>query len=81
MKDIELFNDHFQNYKTYGIPKAQLIIAIFHTTLEKMPTGLIRLGTSEVITLTEKANLPERHSLIQTTILEYRSSCISAQRC
>ncbi len=22
-----LFNDHFQNYKTYGIPKAQLIIA------------------------------------------------------
>ena len=27
MKDIELYNDHFQNYKTYGIPKAQLIIA------------------------------------------------------
>ena len=27
MRDIELFNDHFQNYKTYGIPKAQLIIA------------------------------------------------------
>lgn len=27
MKDIELFNDHFQNYKVYGIPKAQLIIA------------------------------------------------------
>ncbi len=26
MKDVELFNDHFQNYKTYGIPKAQLII-------------------------------------------------------
>lgn len=24
---IELFNDHFQNYKTYGIPKAQLVIA------------------------------------------------------
>lgn len=23
----ELFNDHFQNYKRYGIPKAQLIIA------------------------------------------------------
>lgn len=25
--NIKLFNDHFQNYKTYGIPKAQLIIA------------------------------------------------------
>lgn len=24
---IELFNDHFQNYKTYQIPKAQLVIA------------------------------------------------------
>ncbi len=24
---MELFNDHFQNYKKYGIPKAQLIIA------------------------------------------------------
>lgn len=27
MERIELFNDHFQNFKTYGIPHAQLIIA------------------------------------------------------
>ena len=27
MNDIELYNDHFQNYKTYQIPKAQLVIA------------------------------------------------------
>lgn len=27
MKRIELFNDHFQNFKQYGIPHAQLIIA------------------------------------------------------
>ena len=27
MNRIDLFNDHFQNYKRYGIPKAQLIIA------------------------------------------------------
>ena len=27
MKDIELFNDNFQNWKSYQIPKAQLIIA------------------------------------------------------
>lgn len=26
MKDIEIFNDSFQNYKVYGIPKAQLIL-------------------------------------------------------
>lgn len=27
MQNIELFNDHFQNFKRYSIPKAQLIIA------------------------------------------------------
>lgn len=27
MKKVELFNDHFQNFKVYGIPHAQLIIA------------------------------------------------------
>lgn len=27
MDKIKLFNDHFQNYKVYGIPKAQLVIA------------------------------------------------------
>lgn len=26
MKRIELFHDHFQNYKVYGIPKAQLVL-------------------------------------------------------
>lgn len=27
MKDVELYNDNFQNWKTYQIPKAQLVIA------------------------------------------------------
>ena len=27
MKDLMLINDHFQNYKSYGLPKAQLVIA------------------------------------------------------
>ncbi len=27
MKNVEIFNDSFQNYKSYSIPKAQLIIA------------------------------------------------------
>lgn len=27
MDNIQLFNDHFQNYKRYSIPKAQLLIA------------------------------------------------------
>lgn len=39
MKDIELFNDHFQNYKTYGIPKAQLIIAYIPYNIGKDAYG------------------------------------------
>lgn len=27
MSTLQLFNDNFQNYKRYGIPKAQLVIA------------------------------------------------------
>ena len=27
MKKVELYNDHFQNFKVYGIPHAQLIIS------------------------------------------------------
>ena len=27
MERVELYNDHFQNYKVYGIPKAQFVIA------------------------------------------------------
>lgn len=27
MNEINLYNDHFQNFKRYGIPKAQLVIA------------------------------------------------------
>jgi len=29
MNRIEVFNDHFQNSKKYGIPKAQLLLRIF----------------------------------------------------
>ena len=28
MERIELYNDHFQNFKVYGIPHAQLIICV-----------------------------------------------------
>lgn len=36
----QLFNDHFQNYKSYGIPKAQLIIADIPYNISKKPTLL-----------------------------------------
>ena len=66
---IELYNDHFENAKRYGIPKAQLIVAdipynlgnnAYATTLCGMRVGIIR---------TEKANLQERVFLTPITIL------------
>ena len=36
---IELFNDHFQNFKKYGIPKAQLVIADIPYNLGKNAYG------------------------------------------
>lgn len=46
MKDIELFNNHFQNYKVYGIPKAQLIIADVPYNLGNNATPPILPGMS-----------------------------------
>lgn len=42
---IQLFNDHFQNYKRYGIPKAQLVIADIPYNLGKMHMHQARHGT------------------------------------
>lgn len=44
MGDIQLFNDHFQNFKQYGIPKAQLISLTSHTISGKMPMDRIPSG-------------------------------------
>ena len=45
MKDIKLINDHFQNYKAYQIPKAQLVIADIPYNIGRMLTALILHGT------------------------------------
>ena len=37
---IELFNDNFQNFKRYGIPKAQLVIADIPYNLGKLQQHL-----------------------------------------
>lgn len=41
MKKAELFNDHFQNFKVYGIPKAQFDITghipSFHSPKTHLP--------------------------------------------
>ena len=39
MSKVRLINDHFQNYKTYGIPKAQLVIADIPYNIGKNACG------------------------------------------
>lgn len=45
MKDVEIFNDSFQNWKTYQLPKAQLILQTFPINWRIRRTRAIHLGT------------------------------------
>lgn len=56
MKDIELYRDSFQNFRSYQLPKAQLIIADVPYNLGKTPMQVILHGTKMVIIRTEKVN-------------------------
>lgn len=78
---IELFNDNFQNFKRYGIPKAQLVIAdipynlgnnAFASSPEWYIGGIIAMG---------KATKQERASSIPITVLILLSISISAIDC
>ena len=78
---IQLFNDHFQNYKRYGIPKAQLVIADIPYNLGKnayasssawYEGGKIENGESD------KAN---KSFLIPMKISEYQNLCTFVQKC
>lgn len=81
MKNVELFNDHFQNYKVYNIPKAQLIIADIPYNIGKdayasnpawYEGGIIRMA---------KVGLRLQSFSIQTKIFAFQNSCISVARC
>ena len=51
----QLYNDHFQNYKRYNVPKAQLIIADIPYNLGNNATLQILHGMLTVIIKTVKA--------------------------
>ena len=81
MKDIELYNDHFQNYKVYGIPKAQLIIADVPYNLGNNAYASIPHGMWMVIIRMEKAIRRVKNSLIPIKISARQNLCISVPRC
>ena len=78
---IELFNDSFQNYKRYQIPKAQLVIADIPYNLAENAYASSPSWYVGGTTRTVKARKQNQHSLIQTVILEFLNTCAFAQRC
>ncbi len=72
---MELYNDHFQNYKRYNIPKAQLIIADIPYNIGNNAYGSNPQWYKDGDNKNGKVNLQVNHSLIRIMILEYQSSC------
>ena len=78
---IELINDNFQNFKRYGIPKAQLVIAdipynLGNNAFASSPEWYIG-GT----TATEKAAKRERVSLTLITVSTLQNISIFVTGC
>lgn len=79
-----LYNDHFQNFKRYNIPKAQLVIAdipynlgnnAYASSPEWYINGDNKNGESK------KAKKQTRRFLIQIMILELANLCTFVQKC
>lgn len=81
MKDVEIFNDSFQNYKTYGIPHAQLILTDVPYVLGKTLMPPILLGTRMVTTKMEKASWLVSSSFLLTVSFDLPNLCTSVARC
>ena len=67
----ELYRDNFQNYKKYGIPKAQLVIADIPYNLGKNAYGSNPMWYKG----------GDRTSSTQMVISRYLNICIFAQSC
>jgi len=65
---VELFNDNFQNFKRYGIPKAQLVIADIPYNLGNNAYASNPMWYVGGITKMAKARKLVRLSSIPTTI-------------
>jgi hypothetical protein len=79
MKRVELFNDHFQNFKRYNIPKAQLVLTDIPYNV-----GINAYGSNPSWYVggdnkNGKASLPGLPFSIQTKTLSRPSLCISVR--
>ncbi len=76
-----LINDHFQNYKSYGIQKAQLIIADIPYNVGKDAYGSNPAWYVKGDRKNGESKLANTEFSILTRTLECLSSFISAQQC
>ena len=81
MKKVELFNDHFQNFKVTASLMLNLLLPTLLTTSERTHTLRILHGTRTGTTRTERANWLARSFSIPTKIFALRSLCTFAVRC
>ena len=82
MENIELYNDHFQNFKVYHIPKAQLVIADIPYNIGKNAYGSNpKWYKGGGITKTENPNSLARNFSTQIKIFEWPSICTFVRTC
>lgn len=78
MIKCELYHDNFQNYKSYNIPRAQLILTDIPYNLGKTHTPVILRGITTETIQTVRANLPRNRSLTATVSFISKNTSIFA---
>lgn len=74
---LNLYNDHFQNFKRYNIPKAQLVIADIPYNLRNNAYA----SSPEWYINGDNKNGKSKKFLIQIMILKLANLCTFAQKC
>lgn len=77
----KLFNDHFQNFRSYGIPKAQLIIADVPYNLGNSAYASNPSWYVDGDNKNGESDKAGKESLIPIKIFALPSLCTSAPRC
>lgn len=77
----EIYNDNFQNYKRYGIPKAQLVIADIPYNIGSDAYGSNPMWYKGGDNKNGESRFAKKAFLILTGGLRLQSTCISVQSC
>lgn len=81
MKDVEIFNDSFQNYKTWGIPHAQLILTDVPYVLGKNAYASNPAWYKDGDNKNGESELAGKQFFLLTVSFVLPNSCTSVARC